>query len=90
MSDPVPGSWHRFRARLGKVWDSDLAYSFRSSPVAIIAGCIAVLALIFGIITLSAPSVVFFPAYSIYFFADRYPALHKLIYPPPPPEPTMP
>jgi peptide/nickel transport system permease protein len=38
VSEPVPGSWHRFRARLGKIWDADLAYSFRSSPVAIIAG----------------------------------------------------
>jgi peptide/nickel transport system permease protein len=39
VSEPVPGSWQRFRARLEKVWDSDLAYSFRISPIAIIAGC---------------------------------------------------
>jgi peptide/nickel transport system permease protein len=45
VSEPVPGSWHRFRARLGKVWDADLAYSFRGSPVAIIAGCMTALLL---------------------------------------------
>jgi len=29
--------------------------------------------------------VVFFPAYSIYFFASRYPALDALLHPAPPP-----
>jgi hypothetical protein len=67
-----------------------LTWNVVTIAIAIIAGCIAILALIFGIITLSAPSVVFFPAYSIYFFAERYAPLHRLIYPPPPPEPTMP
>jgi hypothetical protein len=27
---------------------------------------------------------VFFPAYAMYFFAERYPDLHALLYPPPP------
>ena len=45
MSELVPGSSQRFRARLEKIWDSDLAYSFRSSPVAIIAGCMTALLL---------------------------------------------
>jgi hypothetical protein len=31
---------------------------------------------------------VFFPAYSIYFFASRYPALDALLHPPPPILPT--
>jgi hypothetical protein len=30
-----------------------------------------------------APMIVFFPAYSIYFFAGRYPALSKALYPAP-------
>ena len=49
MSEPVPGSWQRFRARLEKVWDSDLAYSFRSSPIAIIAGCMTALLLVLAL-----------------------------------------
>jgi hypothetical protein len=41
-SELVPSS-QRFRARLRR-FDLDLAYSFRSSPVAIIAGCMRLLA----------------------------------------------
>jgi hypothetical protein len=37
---------------------------------------------------ISVPAVVFFPAYSIYFFAARYPALSLLLYGPPPPPPA--
>jgi hypothetical protein len=31
----------------------------------------------------SVPAIVFFPAYSIYFFAGRYPALSAALYPAP-------
>ncbi|MGB2834648.1 MAG: hypothetical protein WBC30_03385, partial [Candidatus Sulfotelmatobacter sp.] len=31
---------------------------------------------------ISVPVIVFFPAYSIYFFAARYPALSAALYPP--------
>jgi len=65
-----------------------LAWNAVTIAIAIVAGCLVVLALVFGIVVCSAPSVVFFPAYSIYFLAERYPALHRLIYPPPAPEPT--
>jgi len=33
---------------------------------------------------ISVPAIVFFPAYSIYFFAARYPALGTALYPVPP------
>jgi hypothetical protein len=33
---------------------------------------------------ISVPVIVFFPAYSIYFFAARYPALSAVPYPPVP------
>jgi len=33
---------------------------------------------------ISVPAIVFFPAYSIYFFASRYPRLSAVLYPPPP------
>jgi hypothetical protein len=34
---------------------------------------------------ISVPVIVFFPAYSIYFFAQRYPPLASLLWPQPPP-----
>lgn len=52
--------------------------------LAIVAGCV-LLALFFFISSLiSVPAIVFFPAYSMYFFAARYPALGALLYPAPP------
>jgi hypothetical protein len=36
---------------------------------------------------LAAPGMVFFPAYSMYFFADRYPALATALQPPAPAPP---
>ena len=43
-----------------------------------------VLAIVLFVVSLiSVPTVVFFPAYSIYFFASRYPALASLIWPDP-------
>jgi hypothetical protein len=56
----------------------------------VVAGC-ALLFLIFYVVSLiSVPVIVFFPAYSIYFFASRYHRLADLIYPAPPPAPLTP
>lgn len=52
--------------------------------IAIVFGCFVFLLFLFLAVLLAVPSVVFFPAYSIYFFAERYPPLHALLYPPPP------
>ncbi|HEV2470141.1 MAG TPA: hypothetical protein VGS78_13200 [Candidatus Sulfotelmatobacter sp.] len=50
---------------------------------AVVVGCI-VLAILFYVIALvSVPAIVFFPAYSIYFFAPRYRPLSVALYPPP-------
>jgi hypothetical protein len=49
--------------------------------IAIVFGTLAVLALILLGALISVPAVVFFPAYSMYFFAERYPPLHALLYP---------
>jgi hypothetical protein len=52
--------------------------------LAVVAGCV-LLAIFFFISSLiSVPAIVFFPAYSIYFFASRYPTLSALLYPAPP------
>ncbi len=52
--------------------------------LAVVAGCslLAVFFLLSAMI--SVPAIVFFPAYSIYFFAGRYPALRAVLYPAPP------
>jgi len=50
--------------------------------VAIVFATVAALTLIALVALLSVPAIVFFPAYSIYFFAERYPRLHSLLYPP--------
>jgi hypothetical protein len=53
--------------------------------LAVVLGCIA-FAIFFCLLSLiSVPVIVFFPAYSIYFFAQRYPPLASLLWPQPPP-----
>ena len=54
---------------------------------AVIAGCFAFAGVFYVVAFVSAPGTVFFPAYSIYFFAARYPALNAVLYPGPPPLP---
>lgn len=51
--------------------------------LAVIAGCIALLILILTVALISVPVIVFFPAYSIYFFAPRYSQLALLLWPQP-------
>jgi len=50
--------------------------------IAIVFATIALLAAMALIALVSVPAIVFFPAYSISFFAERYPRLHALLYPP--------
>ena len=53
-------------------------------------GIVVVLGLMFGMAVIGSPITIFFPAYSMHFFADRYPPLAALLYPPPPiPPPAM-
>jgi hypothetical protein len=51
--------------------------------IAIVAAAIIVLALFLLSALISVPVIVFLPAYSIYFFAERYPPLYALMYPQP-------
>ena len=68
-----------------------LTWNLYTITIAVVAGSIAVFSLLYVISLVSVPAVVFFPAYSIYFFASRYPALDALLHPalppvmPPPP-----
>jgi hypothetical protein len=52
--------------------------------LAIVFGSVALAAMLYVMSLISTPASVFFPAYSIYFFADRYPALHAWLFPAPP------
>ena len=58
----------------------------------VVAGCVVFFVFFYCVSLISVPVIVFFPAYSIYFFASRYPKLAELIYPAPPPpiEPVPP
>jgi len=51
---------------------------------AIVAVSVFLLVLFYAVSLVSVPVIVFFPAYSIYFFASRYPQLARLMYPLPP------
>lgn len=61
-----------------------LQWNLYTITLAVIVAC-ALLGIILYIISLiSVPATVFFPAYAIYFFASRYPALGALANPAPP------
>jgi len=48
---------------------------------AVVAGCVLFLLFFYLVSLISVPALVFFPAYSIYFFAGRYRALNLALYP---------
>ena len=63
--------------------------------LAVVLGCIALAILIFVAALISVPATVFFPAYSIHFFAPRYSQLASLLWAEPsapagPPAPAAP
>ena len=72
-----------------------LTWNLYTITLAVVAGSCAILLLLYVMSLISVPAVVFFPAYAIYFFASRYPALNAVLHPapplpvfsPPPPEP---
>ena len=71
-----------------------LTWNLYTITLAVVAGSIAIFSLLYVISLISVPAVVFFPAYSMYFFASRYRPLDALLHPapplaisPPPPDP---
>jgi len=73
-----------------------LTWNLYTITLAVVLGSIAIFTLLYVMSLVSVPAVVFFPAYSIHFFAARYPLLDALIHPappvvlPPPPPPDEP
>ena len=61
-----------------------LSWNAYTITIAVVAGCILLAGFLYVIALISVPVIVFFPAYSIYFFAARYPALSAALYPLPP------
>jgi hypothetical protein len=71
----------------GKAAGMGLSWNVFTITLAIVLGTMFLLALFYALALVSVPVIVFFPAYAIYFFADRYPQLGNLIRPPAPPLP---
>ncbi len=67
-----------------------LTWNVFTITAAVVVGSIFLACVMYVVSLISVPVIVFFPAYSIYFFAARYPRLGALIYPSPPVEPAPP
>jgi len=61
-----------------------LGWTVYTITLAVVAGSGLLAVFLFMTSMISVPAIVFFPAYSIYFFAARYPALSAVLYPAPP------
>lgn len=60
-----------------------LTWNVFTITAAVVAGCILLAVFMYLVAMISVPVIVFFPAFSIYFFAPRYRALSVALYPPP-------
>ncbi len=67
-----------------------LTWNAYTITLAVVVGSVLLAIFIYMIALISVPVVVFFPAYSIYFFAARYPALSRALYPASPASPQIP
>ena len=61
-----------------------LTWNAYTITLAVVVGCVLLAGFLYVIALISVPVIVFFPAYSIYFFAARYPRLSAVLYPAPP------
>jgi hypothetical protein len=61
-----------------------LGWNVTTVSLAVILGTVLMVILIYVIALVNVPATVFFPAFSIYFFAARYPRLDALLNPPAP------
>lgn len=60
-----------------------LTWNVETITLAVAVGCILLAIFLYLVSLISVPAIVFFPAYSIYFFAARYPRLAAVLYPAP-------
>jgi hypothetical protein len=62
-----------------------LTWNLYTITIAVVVCSMLVAAILYVFALISVPVIVFFPAYSVYFFAARYPPLAAALYPAPPP-----
>jgi len=67
---------------LGK--SGGLTWNLYTITLAVIVASIFIAVMLYAVSLVSVPVIVFFPAYSIYFFAARYAPLNSVLYPAPP------
>jgi len=58
-----------------------LTWNAHTITLAVVIGCILLATFLYLVSLISVPAIVFFPAYSMYFFASRYPRLAAALYP---------
>ncbi len=61
-----------------------LTWNAETITLAIVVGCVLLAVFLYLVSLIAVPAIVFFPAYSMYFFAARYPRLATALYPVPP------
>jgi hypothetical protein len=66
-----------------------LVWNVYTITLAVVVGSILLAIFLYLVAMISVPVIVFFPAYSIYFFAARYRPLGAALYPAPPPSPPQ-
>jgi len=64
--------------------NAGLTWNAYTITLAVVVGCILLAIFLYLVSLISVPAIVFFPAYSMYFFAARYPRLSAVLYPAPP------
>jgi hypothetical protein len=62
-----------------------LTWNFHTIALAVLVGCALLAIFLYLVALIYVPAIVFFPAYSIHFFAARYPQLQAALYAPPAP-----
>ena len=67
-----------------------LTWNVFTITAAVVAASVFLLVAFYAVSLISVPVIIFFPAYSIYFFAARYSQLARLMYPPAPSLPMPP
>jgi hypothetical protein len=67
-----------------------LSWNLYTITLAVVVASVLAVALLYVFSLISVPVIVFFPAYSIYFFAARYPPLAAVLHPAPPLSPPGP